>query len=100
MDSFLIGSMSVPDSSVGKESACNAGHLGSIPGSRRSAGEGVGYPLQHSGLENSVDCIGHGVTKSRTGLSDFHFTHFTGAYEKSIMGLSATRNVYLRLKLS
>ena len=66
MDSFLIGSMSVPDSSVGKESACNAGHFGSIPGSGRSAGEVIGYPLQYSGLENSMDCIVHGVTKSRT----------------------------------
>ena len=37
-----------PDSSVGKESACSAGDPGSIPGSRRSAGEGIGYPLQYS----------------------------------------------------
>ena len=40
--------MGFPDSSVGKESACNAGHTGSIPGSGRSAGEGIGYPLQYS----------------------------------------------------
>ena len=39
------------------ESACNAGDLGSIPGLGRSSGEGKGYPLQYSGLENSVDCI-------------------------------------------
>ena len=45
------------DSSVGKESACNAGDLGSVPGLRRSPGEGKGYPLQYSGLENSMDCI-------------------------------------------
>ena len=44
-----------PDSSVGKESACNAGNPGSIPGSGRSAGEGIAYPLQYSGLENSMD---------------------------------------------
>ena len=44
-----------PDSSVGKESACDAGDPNSIPGSGRSAGEGKGYPLQDSGLENSVD---------------------------------------------
>ena len=50
-----------PDSSVGKESACNAGDLGSIPGSGRSTGEGIGYPLQYSGLENSMDSIVHGV---------------------------------------
>ena len=67
-------SHSFPGGSVGKESACNAGHLGSIPGLGRSPGEGKGYPLQYSGLENSMDCIVHGVTKSRTQLSDFHFT--------------------------
>ena len=55
-----------PDSSVGKESACNAGDPGSIPGSGRSPGEGKGYPLQYSGLENPMGCIVHGVTKSQT----------------------------------
>ena len=64
------GSESFPDSSVGKESACNAGDPSSIPGLGRSPGEG--NPLQYSDLENSVDCIVHGVTKGR--LSDFHFT--------------------------
>ena len=54
-----------PDSSAGKEFACNVGDLGSIPGLGRCAGEGKGYPLQYSGLENSMDCIFHGVTKSR-----------------------------------
>ena len=62
-----------PGGSAGKESACNAGDLGSIPGLGRSPGEGKGYPLQYSGLENSMDCIVHGVAKSRTRLSDFHF---------------------------
>ena len=47
---------------------------GSIPGSGRSPGEGKGYPLQYSGLENSMDCIVHGVAKSRTRLSDVRFT--------------------------
>ena len=61
-----------PHSSAGKESACNAGDLGSIPGLGRSLGEGNGYPLQYSGLENSMDCIVHRVAKSRTWLSDFH----------------------------
>ena len=51
---------------AGKESACNAGDLGLFPGLGRSPGEGKGYPLQYSGLENSVDCIIHGVAKSRT----------------------------------
>ena len=55
-----------------KESACNAGDLGSIPGLGRSPGDGKGYPLQYSSLENSVDSRVHGVTKSRTQLSDFH----------------------------
>ena len=52
------------DSSVGKESTCNEADPGSIPESGRSPGEGIGYPLQYSGLENSMDCIVHGVTKS------------------------------------
>ena len=104
-----------PSSLVGKESACSVGDPSSIPGSGRSAeegigyppqyswaslvaqlvknlpamweswvpslgwedspGEGKGYPLQYSGLENSMDCIVHGVAKSQTGLNDFHF-HF------------------------
>ena len=62
-----------PCGSAGKESTCSAGDLGSIPGLGRSPGEGKGYPLQYSGLENSVDWIDHGVTKSRTRLSDFPF---------------------------
>ena len=65
-----------PGGSAGKEAPCNGGDLGSIPGSGRSPGEGNGYPLQYSGLENSMDCIVHGVTKSRTRLSDFHFISF------------------------
>ena len=52
--------------SIVKESACNVGDLGLIPGLGRSSGEGKGYPLQYSGLENPVDYIVHGVTKSRT----------------------------------
>ena len=58
--------------SAGKESACNAGDLGSIPRLARSPGEGKGYPLQYSGMENSIDCIVRGVAKSQTWLSDFH----------------------------
>ena len=109
-----------PDSSIGKESACNAGSPGSIPRLERFAGEGIGYPLlsllaqvfsgfpcgsaakeyacnvgdldsipvlgrppgegnsyllQYSGLQNSMDCIVHGVTNSWTQLRNFHF-HF------------------------
>ena len=55
-----------PCVSDGKESACNAGDLGLIPRLGRSPGEGKGYPLQHSGLENSMDCIVHGMTESQT----------------------------------
>ena len=66
-----------PGGSAGKESACNAGDLGSVPGLGRSPGEGKGCPLQYSGLENSTDCIVHGVAKSRTRLGDSHFTSQT-----------------------
>ena len=54
--------MDFPGGSDGKEFTCNTGDLGSIPG----LGEGKGYPLQYSGLENSMDCIVYGVTKSQT----------------------------------
>ena len=64
--------------SGGKESACNAGDLGSIRRLGRSPGEGNDYPLQYSGLENSMDrgaweAAVHGFTVSWTQLSDFHF---------------------------
>ena len=55
-----------PGGSAGKESACNAGDLGSIPGLGRAPGEGNSYTFQYSGLENCMDCIAHGVTKSQT----------------------------------
>ena len=61
-----------PCGSAGKESPCNVEDLGSIPGLERSPGEGKGYALQYSGLENSTDCIVHRVAKSWTRLSDFH----------------------------
>ena len=67
---------------AGKESACNAGDLGLISGLGRSPGEGKGYPCQYSGLEKSMDSIVHGVAKSRTRLSDFHFhlKHLTNTF--------------------
>ena len=68
--STLVG---FPNSSPGKESACNVGDLGSITGLGRSPREGNGYPLQYPGWENSMDCTVHG-SQSRTWLSDFHFT--------------------------
>ena len=63
-----------PGGSARKESACNAGDLSLIPGLGRSPGEEDGYPLQYSGLEDSMDCIVHGVTKNQAGLSHFHFS--------------------------
>ena len=71
-----------PYSSDDKESACNAGDLGSIPGSGRSSGKGNGNPLQYSCLENTMDRVAWwatvcGVTKSWTGLSDFTSLHVT-----------------------
>ena len=98
--------LKIPDSSVGKESACNAGDPGLIPGPGRSAGEGIGYPLQYCWASPVVQVVKnppvmipglgrfpgdgesyplqyfglensvHGVTKSQTRLRDFHF-HFT-----------------------
>jgi len=58
--------------SAGKKSTCNVGELGSIP-ELGSPGEGNGYPLQYSCLENPMDCIVHGVAKSGTHLGDFRF---------------------------
>ena len=55
-----------PYGSAGREFACNVGNLGLIPGLGRSPGEGNGYPLQYSDLQNSMDCIAHGVAKSWT----------------------------------
>ena len=58
----------LPCGSAGKESTRHAGDLGSIPGFGRSSGEGKGYPLQYSGLENSMNYIVHGVTKNQTKI--------------------------------
>ena len=71
IDRIVIRFWGFPDSSVVKESACDAGDLGLIPGLGRSPGKGKGYLLQYSGLENSMDCIGS--QKSQTQLSNFHF---------------------------
>ena len=68
---FIIAK-SFPGGSEDKASACNAGDPGLIPGLGRSPGEGNGYPLQYSCLENSMDCVVPGVTKNQIRLSDFH----------------------------
>ena len=66
---FLCGS-------AGEESTCNVGDLGSIPGLGRSPGEGNGYPLQYSGLENSINCIVHGWQRVGHNWATFTFTSF------------------------
>ena len=77
---FQVGQASLfavclfPCDSAGKESISNVGDLGSVPRLGRFPGEGKGYPLQLSGLENSMDCIVHGITKRQTWLSNFHFS--------------------------
>ena len=68
-----LPNLGFPGGSAGKESACNSGNLGLTLGLGRSPGEWNGYPLQYSGLGNSLECIVHEGTKSRTPLSDFHF---------------------------
>ena len=75
---YLREDMGFPGVSEGKDSACSAGDLGSIPGSGRCPGEGNGNPLQYSCLENSMDrgawrAAVHAVSKSQTRLSDQHY---------------------------
>ena len=70
---LVWGFVGFPCGSAGKQSACNARDLRLIPELGRCPGKGTGYPLKYSGLENSMDCIVHGVAKSRIRLSDFHF---------------------------
>ena len=77
--------LSFPRGSAGKECVCNVGDLGSIPGLGRSPGDGKGYPLQYSGLENCMDCLVHGVAKSRARPSDF----LTTSQQPPSPGLSA-----------
>ena len=77
---ILIYYMDFPGGSYCKASSCNAGDLGPIPGSGVSPGEGNGNPLQYSCLENPMDreawqTTVHGITKSRTRLSDFTSLH-------------------------
>ena len=88
----IISIVSFPCGSAGKESTCNAVDLSLIPGLGRSPEEGKGNPLQCSGMENSMDCIVQGVTKSRTPLSDFHFHianwWFTWAWFVDVMSLN------------
>ena len=77
--------MGFPCGSAGRESACNAGDLGSVPGLGRFPGEGKGYPPQYSGLENSMTVLSMGL-KSQTRLSDFHFTWQCNRNEVTVQG--------------
>ena len=83
--------MGFPCGSAGKESASKVGDLHSNPGLGRSPGEGKGYPLQYSGLQNSMDCIVHRVTKSWTRLSDFHFTSLVVQTVKNLPAMQETQ---------
>ena len=96
INSSAVTKSGFPNSTVGKESTCNAGDPCSIPGLGRSLGEGKGYPLQYSGLENSMDCIVHGVAKSQTWLSDFHFQMLI---KVSLICQPHTRGSYIALAL-
>ena len=62
---YTLSHQGSPNSSVGKESACNAGDPALSPGSGRSPGEWIAYPLQDSGIENSMECRVHRATKSQ-----------------------------------
>ena len=81
----------IPVAQLIKESTCNVGDLGSNPGLGRARVEGKDYPLQYSGLENSIDCIVHGVTKSQTPLNDFHFHTFCDPMEYTVHGILQAR---------
>ena len=83
--------------SVGKESTCNVGDLGSIPGLGRSPGEEKGYPFQYSGLENSMDCIVQGVAKSQTQLNNFHFSTLYLSLAKRKLGKAEIPTSYSHL---
>ena len=88
-----------PCGSDGKESACNAGDLGSIPGLGRSPGEGKGYPLQYPGLENSVDCIVSCKeldTTEQLSLS-CHIIHFFLCGGKTYLKLDAYNTVLVSI---
>ena len=76
---YMLVPLGFPGGSEVKASACNEGDLGSIPELGRYPGEGNSYPLQYSGLENSMDrgawqAAVHSIAKSQTRLSDFHFS--------------------------
>ena len=82
VEHLLLGT-GFPRGSAGKESACNAGDLGLIPGLGRSPGEEKGYSLQFSGLENSMDCINCGAQRVRHNWATFTFMTFSVVFSWS-----------------
>ena len=85
-----------PGDSDGRESACRAGVLGSIPGLGGSPGEGNGYPRQYSCLKKSTGrgawrATDHGIAKSRTRLSDFHSLIHSRAVREHVLSLQANQ---------
>ena len=99
--SYLIVDRGFTYGSAGKETACSARDLSSIPGLGRSTGEGNGYQLQYSGLENSMDCRVPGVAKSRTQLRGFHFQFTFNSEQKwKIVSYSLTNGRYVYSPLS
>ena len=93
LSTLMIASLlwGLPCGSAGEESICSAGDLGLIPGLGRSPGERKGYPLQYSGLENSMDCVVRGVAKSPTRMSDF----LTHTHDLQISTNSTVRTIAL-----
>jgi len=96
----ISGKEGFPGGSASKESAFNVGDLDSILGLGRSPGEGKVYPLQYSGLENSMECIVHGVPKSQTQLSDFHFTSFVSYFKLETIVLMIISSALLKFSLA
>ena len=90
-------SLGFPGGSADKESACNAGDLVLIPGLGRSPGEGKGYPLQYSGLENSMDCKVHGVAKSQIRWSDFQF-YFQHITQDNLKKICPNKKLYIKIR--
>ena len=95
----ILLALGFPGGSAGKESAWNMGDLGLIPGLERSPGEGKRYPLQYSGLENSMACIVHGLAKSQTQLEQLshslYFPHRPSFHMFSFLWHQLARRVYL-----
>ena len=91
--------ISVPGIPAGKESACNAGDLGLIPGLGKSPGEGNSYPLQYSDLENPMDCIVHRVTKCWIQQSNFHFIIWWKGHDGVLQNSKCIRDTVILVRI-